>query len=68
MSNSNQNWNDRSRQYNKAEKQSQDVDTQPDKENTERVNDVSDKSYTDQRSQLIKKQEQDRIQNSKAQE
>lgn len=68
MSNNNQNWNDRNREYDNTQKQSQDRDMQPGKENTEKIKDISDKSYTDQRSQMMKKQEQDRMQNSKTQE
>jgi hypothetical protein len=68
MSNSNQNWNDRNKEYDNTQKQSQDRDMQPGKENTGKVKDISAKSYTDQRSQMMKKQEQDRIQNSKTQE
>ncbi len=68
MSNNNQNWNDRNREYDNTQKQSQDRDMQPGKEDNEKVKDISDKSYTDQRSQMMKKQEQDRMQNSKTQE
>jgi hypothetical protein len=41
---------------------------QPGKEDSEKVKDISDKSYPDQRSQMMKKQEQDRRQNSENQE
>jgi hypothetical protein len=68
MSNNNQNWNDRNREYDNNQKQSQDRDIQLGKEDTEKVKDIGDKSYTDQRSQMMKKQEQDRMQNSKNQE
>lgn len=68
MSNNNQNRNDRNRDHDNTQKQSQDRDTQPGKEDNEKVKDISDKSYTDQRGQMMKKQEQDRMQNSKNQE
>ena len=68
MSNNNQNWNDRNREYDNTRKQSQDKDMQPGKEDNEQVKDISDKSYTDQRSEMMKKQEQDRRQNSENQE
>jgi hypothetical protein len=68
MSNNNQNWNDRNREYDNTQKQSQDKYMQSGKEDSEKVKDISNKSYTDQRSEMMKKQEQDRRQNSENQE
>lgn len=40
MSNDHQNWNDRNKEYDNTQKQSQDMDMQPGKDNTEKVKDI----------------------------
>lgn len=66
MSNANQNWNDRNRQYQNNQKHSQDPKIQDGSgRKTDDKKDLSDKTYSEQRSHMMKKQQQDQDQAEK---
>lgn len=66
MSNNNQNWNDRNREYQKNQEQSKDPEAQVTKDRpSKKDEDLSSQNYSEQREHMIKKHAQDSTQAEK---